>query len=726
MEKTLVIVESPAKAKTIGRYLGKMYRIAASVGHIRDLPSSVMGVDVKRNFTPQYIPMKGKNKVIRELQSLSEESESVLIATDPDREGEAIGWHLTTLLHIDPSSCCRIAFNEITEQAVITAVKKARPIDMNLVNAQQARRILDRLVGYELSPLLWKKIKKGLSAGRVQSVAVKMIIDRELEIEAFCPEEYWNLVAEFSKIETVDSFKAKYYGILKNNKPSKRTIHHEAEKNLVMEQVREKTPFVHSINKGNRKKHPYPPFTTSTLQQESSKLLGFSAKKTMSIAQQLYEGVDLGAMGQTALITYMRTDSVRSSADAIQEVRDVIKNNFSDSHLPKNPKLYKNKKNSQDGHEAIRPAHFNLSPESIHQYVSNDQFKLYRFIWNRFMASQMTDASVDTVAVDVLMGDHLFRTTGETIVFPGFLAVWGGGNTNKPKEKSEAEIHDESRSSDSLIENLIPDLKISDSLECKSISSEQKFTQPPPRYTEASLIKLLEEKGIGRPSTYAPTISTILDRKYIEKESKNLVPTQLGKVVNTLLEENFKNIVDPYFTAEMEKSLDLVEDGCLDWVELLRGFYPDFHEKVVHANQRVEKVQMEDKVLSDPCPECGGVLVEKDGRYGKFIACKNFPQCKYTKNIDEKINAKCPLCGSGIIAKRSRKHNGSKFYICDKQGSNPACEFISWNLPLENKYCKECGSYLVLKRFRDKAYPQCSNKDCTSKNHKQKKETQDQ
>lgn len=718
MKRILVIVESPAKAKTIGRYLGEKYRIAASVGHIRDLPSSIMGVDTKNNFKPQYIPMKGKDKIIKELKSLALDSDQILIATDPDREGEAIGWHIATILKIDPKSQCRITFNEITETAVKTAVEHPRPLNMDLVNAQQARRILDRLVGYELSPLLWQKVKKGLSAGRVQSVATKIIVDKEEEIQAFKPEEYWNLTAELSKKKQESTFKAKYHGILANDKVSKQKVSNEQEKDVVLKEIKDKAFLVHEVKKGNKKKTPYAPFTTSTLQQDASRILGFTSKKTMSVAQQLYEGVELGTMGQTALVTYIRTDSVRSSTEAIDEIRQLIGQKYGDEYISKTVRNFKNKNKTQDGHEAIRPAHFDILPDSINTILSFDQYRLYKLIWNRFMASQMSDASVDTVTVDISVDRHVFRAVGETVKFPGYLAAYGELSA-KPVEKEEDDSEDETAKA---VAEKIPELSVGEELDCKNLSNEQKFTLPPARYTEATLIKTLEEKGIGRPSTYAPTISTILERKYIDKDKKYLVPTSLGKIVTEMLKGSFENIVDVHFTAEMENSLDTVELGEKDWVELLKEFYPVFHERITQAMKTVEKVKMEEKLLEEKCPECQGPLVEKEGRFGKFIACKNYPECKYTKNIEEEAKGKCPLCGSGLYAKATKKARSSKFFVCDKKGTDPNCPFISWDLPLENKFCDVCKSYMVLKRFKGKAYPRCGNKDCTTNQRKAKKE----
>ncbi|MDD4326982.1 MAG: type I DNA topoisomerase [Eubacteriales bacterium] len=709
MRKTLVIVESPAKAKTIGRYLGNNYRIAASVGHIRDLPSTIMGVDVRRNFTPVYIPMKGKDKVIKELKTLAADSENVLIATDPDREGEAIAWHIAVILKIDPASDCRITFNEITENSVKSAVSMPRPIDMDLVNAQQARRILDRLVGYELSPLLWSKVRKGLSAGRVQSVATRMVVDREEEINSFIPEEYWLLTALLSRMNESESFKSSFAGKKEAGKFRKIRIKDEEQKNKILEDIKGKDFIVDTVRKGTKKRKPYPPYTTSTLQQDASKVLGYSSKRTMSVAQQLYEGVELKDLGQTALLTYIRTDSVRSSDEAIAEIRDMISAEYGNEFIPSKNRHYSNKNKSQDAHEAIRPAHFDIVPDKVEYLLSKEQFKLYKLIWNRFMASQMSDAIIDTVNADIAAGVNIFRSSGEKVVFPGFLVLYNDFS----EEKSNTNKDD--NESDDLSENIaMPDLSEGDKLICRELKPEQKFTQPPARYTEASLIKALEEEGIGRPSTYAPTISTILDRNYVNKDGKQLKPTDLGSIVTSLLKSGFDNIVDLKFTAEMEKSLDTVEEGKIEWTGLLAEFYPGFHKQITDATANMEKVAVQRIVEGEKCPECGGELYEKEGRYGKFIACGNYPECKYTRDTENDIKTKCPLCGSSLLVKVSRKHKNSKFYVCDKKGNDPDCPFISWDLPAEGKTCEICGKYMVIRKFGRRSFVKCSDKECPS------------
>jgi DNA topoisomerase I len=725
MKRTLVIVESPAKAKTIGRYLGENYRIAASVGHIRDLPSTIMGVDTKKDYAPTYIPMKGKDKIIKELRSFAENSENVLIATDPDREGEAIAWHIATILKIDPSDNCRITFNEITEASVKSAVTKPRPIDMNLVNAQQARRILDRLVGYELSPLLWAKIRKGLSAGRVQSVATRMVVDREELIHAFVPEEYWNLSVLLRKMEHPSTFRATYHGRIEDGKVSKVRITNEEQKNTIVSEIGDHPFSVYSVKKGNKKRKPYAPFTTSTLQQDASRALGYTSKKTMSVAQQLYEGIELGNLGQTALVTYIRTDSVRSSAEAVDEIRNLIMNEYGESYLPARPKTYSNKNKTQDAHEAIRPAHFDITPDSIENLLSRDQYRLYKLIWNRFMASQMSDASVDTVTADIRVGDHIFRATGETVVFPGYLILYkdfseeksedgeGQSNDDAATGRPDAANEDEKKSVEK-----IPELTVPEPLMCSSRNAEQKFTLPPARYTEATLIKSLEEDGIGRPSTYAPTISTVIERNYIEKDGKYLVPTQLGTVVTGMLKSGFENIVDLHFTADMENRLDTVETGEKGWVELLGEFYPTFHQQILDASKSLEKVSVQTVIEGEVCPECGGELHLKEGKFGRFIACSKYPDCKYTRDSAGSVKSHCPLCGSGLLAKTSAKYKNNKFYVCDKKGSDPQCPFISWDLPLDDRKCEVCGKYMVLKRFGKRTFPKCSDKECSANKRK--------
>lgn len=711
MERKLVIVESPAKAKTIGRYLGKEYRISASVGHIRDLPSSTIGVDVKKNFKPTYINMKGKEKVIRELKDLAKDSEQVYIATDPDREGEAIAWHIAGILGIDANSACRISFNEITLKAVQAAITEPRPIDLDLVNAQQARRILDRLVGYELSPLLWKKIRKGLSAGRVQSVATRMVVDRENEISAFIKEEYWNLTAELTPKDVSFPFKSRYHGRKKGAKVERIKLTCKEETDAVLADIKSSPFVVDTIKKGSKQRNPFAPFTTSTLQQEAARRLSFTSKKTMSIAQQLYEGVEIAGQGQVALVSYIRTDSVRISDDALTMARTLIRERYGEHYVPRTPRKYANKSSAQDAHEAIRPAHFELSPDSLHSSLSNDQFRLYKLIWDRFLSSQMSPAEVDTVSLDIVNAQHIFRTQGETIRFPGFLAAYADITEDASEDDEKATGKEK-----------LPELAEGQELTLLKLVPEQKFTLPPARYTEATLIKAMEERGIGRPSTYAPTISTILDRSYVEKQSKYLCPTELGTIVSTLLSANFNNIVDVTFTAKMEEMLDEIELGKKNWVTVLSEFYPAFHEQIVRAMEEVKKVEMIEEKTGEKCPVCGeGELLIKEGRYGKFVACSNFPECKYTKNIEVVVKGTCPICGSGLVSHVSRKFKNRTFYTCDKNGTDAECKFISWDLPIEGQACETCGSYMVWKRFRGKSYPKCGNRECPTNARKSKK-----
>ena len=707
MGKTLVIVESPAKAKTISRYLGPGYKVTASVGHIRDLPASTLGVDVKNDFKPRYITMRGKEKVVREIKGLQENSKDVILATDPDREGEAIAWHLAQALGLDENGNCRIAFNEITKHSVEAALEDPHPIDMNLVNAQQARRILDRLVGYELSPLLWKKIRKGLSAGRVQSVTTKIIVDREREIKSFKPEEYWLLTAFLKKVKTDPSFRVRYYGEKEGAKAKRVKLNNEQETKALLDDLQGKDYLVDKVNKKESKRQSKPPYTTSTLQQEASRKLGFTSSRTMRIAQQLYEGVNLQSHGPTALITYLRTDSFRISPEAAGAARSYIKKNHGDDFLPPKSRFFKNKKAAQNAHECIRPTHFDLPPQSVRDQLTNEQFRLYKLIWDKFISSQMAAAIFDTVTADITAYSHVFRVKGETLKFAGWMKQYG------------FEVEDTEEESDELSKEILPDLEEGDRLIFDKLETEQKFTNPPPRYTEASLIRTLEDLGIGRPSTYAPTIATILNRKYVEKDGRSLEPTDLGFLVTEMLEDNFKSIIDTTFTAEMEEKLDEVEEGKKDWIKLLKEFYPPFHASVEQAEQTIEKIEIPDVPINEQCPDCKkGELVIKHGRYGKFIACNRYPDCKYTRAIEIYVDGKCPKCGSGILEKTTRKRRSSKFYVCDKK-LDPKCDFISWDIPLD-KTCPECGAYMVKKKFRRKFYEACSNPDCPS-NQKRKK-----
>jgi DNA topoisomerase-1 len=706
MSKSLVIVESPAKAKTIARYLGDDYILRSSVGHIRDLPSGTIGVNVNNDFKPLYINMPGKEKIVRDLKTQAEKADKVLLATDPDREGEAIARHLAHILDLNPEDDIRISFNEITASSVKEAVENPRPIDANLFYAQQARRILDRLVGYELSPLLWQKIRKGLSAGRVQSVATRLIVIREREIDAFVPEEYWLLSAYLRREAKEKEFFSRYHGEMVEGKvKAHRPGSHEEVSELIKD-IKSHDFIVDNVKKGTRQRRPYAPYTTSTLQQDASRVLGFTAKRTMRAAQQLYEGVELGAGGQTSLVTYIRTDSVRVSKASVDSARDYIKAKHGADYLPDKAPYYKNKKAAQDAHEAIRPSHFDKSPEEVQDYLTRDQFKLYELIWNRFISSQMKPARYSTLRVDILAGTHLFRSNGEILLFPGWLLQMGALDLPSQTKKD----------ADDVVSMDMPELKEGMKLLLDRLEPEQKFTQPPGRYTEASLIKELESLGIGRPSTYAPTISTIQDRQYVEREGRTLFPTDLGILVTDLLEENFRNIVDTDFTAQMEDKLDDVEAGKEDWVKVLSDFYGPFHEQIETAKTSIEKIEIPDEPTGRSCPECKeGELVIRMGRYGKFIACDRYPDCKYTETIFEEAPAKCPLCESQVVIRKSKR--GRTFYTCDKS-NDKECKFIDWNLPIDGKNCPECGSYMVERNYRGKKSEMCSNKECPTRKKK--------
>ncbi|MCQ2532279.1 MAG: type I DNA topoisomerase [Saccharofermentans sp.] len=712
MGKNLVIVESPAKAKTIERYLGVNYKVTATVGHFRDLPTNSMGVNVNNNFKPLYID---KNvKVKKELIALANDADFVYIATDPDREGEAIAWHVAHVLKIDPATCCRVTFNEITKKAVKDAIDHPRSIDMDLVNAQQARRVLDRLVGYELSPLLCKKIRNGLSGGRVQSVVTRIVMDRDAEIDAFVSEDYWLVSSIVTPSETKDSFKLRYLGTKNGNsidKPKNGRILTQEEADAVTADVKGNPFNVDMVKKGKGARKPAPPFTTSTMQQEASRRLGFTTSMTTRIAQQLYEGVEIQGQGQTALVTYIRTDSVRVSEEAVAASRELINETYGKEYVCPYKREFKNRNSSQDAHEAIRPSHFDLSPDKVKSSLSNEQYKLYKLIWERFLASQMADAVTHTVTVEASCGTRVFRAQGETIVFPGFLEAY-------------ADISSDSKDTDDEKNDkiLLPELSEGQTLKNLETICDKKQTLPPPHYTEATLIKAMEENGIGRPSTYSKTISTVLDRKYVDKEGKALLITELGKVVTNMIGDNFNEIVDVTFTASMENQLDDVEEGKKDWVVLLSEFYPDFHKKIVDANNSIEAVKIEDEKIGEACPECGGDLVIKNGRNGKFIACSNFPKCTFTRNIEATVKSHCPLCGSGLLLRKTKKGRKT-FYVCDKQGSKSDCEFISWDLPIDGKKCETCGSYMILRRFRGRTYPSCANTECSTHSRKKKSDS---
>ncbi|MGI5905012.1 MAG: type I DNA topoisomerase [Candidatus Pararuminococcus gallinarum] len=682
----LVIVESPAKAKTIQKYLGKDYDVVASMGHIRDLPKSRLGVDVEHNFEPHYIAIKGKEEIIRNLKAKAKKSDHIYLATDPDREGEAISWHLAHLLKIPTDDENRVTFNEITKSGVQSGMEHPRKIDQDLVDAQQARRILDRIVGYKISPFLWKKIKSGLSAGRVQSVAVRLIVDREEEIRAFKPEEYWSIDAKLSAKGSRKVFGAK----LHSKDGEKIEIKNEEQANAILADL-EGTPFVvGSVKKGVRKKTPAPPFITSTLQQEASRRLGFQARRTMKAAQELYEGVDVEGMGPTGLITYMRTDSLRISDEARAEAETFILEKYGKQYLPQTRRVYKTKSSAQDAHEAIRPAMPSLTPDRVKSSLSSDQYKLYKLIWERFIASQMATALLNTVSADINAKNYTFKASGYSVKFDGFTVLY---------EESKEEDNEES--------GVLPPLVVGDPLKVKSLDGTQHFTQPPPRYTEASIIKALEENEIGRPSTYAPTISTILTRGYVEREGKQLKPTALGEITTKVMSENFANIVDVAFTAKMEKDLDRVELGKADWVKTLDRFYKDFAKTLETAEKNMDgtKIKVPDEETDVVCELCGRKMVIKNGRYGKFLACPGFPECRNTKKIVQETPGICPLCKGKILAKKSK--NGKSYFGCE---NNPKCSFMTWDEPLEEK-CPKCGTSLFKKRGKNgKIY--CGNDTC--------------
>jgi len=683
MASNLVIVESPAKAKTIEKYLGKDYEVIASMGHLRDLPAKTMGVDIENNFEPKYQVMAERKDLVKKLTELSKKSDNVYLATDPDREGEAISWHIANILNIDEGKKCRVTFNEITKTAVTAAIKEPRQIDISLVDAQQARRILDRIVGYKLSPLLWKKIRKGLSAGRVQSVSVRIICDREDEINRFVPEEFWTIEAEL-KNDSNSKLVTKYYG--KNGKKFEITNGKDAKN--ICDEIKASAFSVADIKKTTKKRYAQPPFITSTLQQDASRKLNFTSKKTMSVAQTLYEGVDVAGMGLVGLITYMRTDSLRIANEAIEGAKEYVIKNIGENYYPAKPNFYKKKgQNTQDAHEAIRPTYIDLEPDKIKSSLSNDQYKLYKLIWNRFVSSQLKPAEFAVLTVEIeakgAKNVYNFRSTAQKMTFDGYLKFY-------------VDLSDEEEE-----QSKIPELSANESLSLEKLNDKQNFTSPPARYTEASLIKALEEKGIGRPSTYAPTIHTILTREYIEKESKSIKPTQLGIIITELMKKNFSNIVDEKFTANMEDKLDDIESDGKDWHKVLDEFYGDFKTSLEKADESVEKMHETSDVL---CDNCGRNMIIKSGRFGKFLACPNYPECKSTKPIVKEIlTSPCPKCGNKILEKKSK--GGKAFYGCEKY---PDCNFASWDLPT-GKSCEKCGEYMVKKKF-GKVY--CSNAEC--------------
>ncbi|MEG2570831.1 MAG: type I DNA topoisomerase [Clostridia bacterium] len=684
----LVIVESPAKAKTIGKYLGSKYKVKASMGHLRDLPKSELGVDIEGGFIPKYIAIKGKGDLISELRKLAKASDMVYLATDPDREGEAISWHLKELLKLNDENTKRVTFNEITKKVVTESMKNPREIDKNLVDAQQARRVLDRIVGYKLSPLLWKKIRRGLSAGRVQSIATRLVCDKEAEVLAFIPREYWSLDIKLDRIApNMGCVLAHLHG----NRDGKLEPENEEQTNAIIAAV-EKAQFeVSEIKKAKKQRSPAPPFITSTLQQEASRKLNMAPKRTMAIAQQLYEGVEIAGQGTTGLITYMRTDSLRLSDEAVYAARDFIKEKFGEEYCPKSFRVYKSKGSAQDAHEAIRPTYAHMDPEEIKGDLTPDQYKLYKIIWSRFIACQMENAVYDTISIDISADEYIFRATSSAIVFKGFSAVYAIAREDEEEENS------------------IPDLKENEKLDLNELVPGQHFTLPPARYTEASLIRAMEENGVGRPSTYAPTISTILDREYVIKDGRNLKPTPLGEVVNGLMVDKFKDIVDVEFTAHMEETLDEVEAGKISWKETLKNFYESFAKDLEQAeiDLKDERLKVPDEVTDVICELCGKNMVVKSGRFGKFLACPGYPDCKNTKPIVEETPGVCPTCGGKILKKKSK--NGYYYFGCEKF---PDCKFMTWDVPQADK-CQACGHSMYKRSGRGEKKIFCANPECS-------------
>ena len=695
-KNNLVIVESPAKAKTIGKYLGPGYVVKASMGHVRDLPKSKIGVEIENDFTPNYQPIKGKEEIISDLKAAAKASEKVFLATDPDREGEAISWHLKELLELPDEKACRVTFNEITKRVVSQSIAAPRSIDMDLVDAQQARRLLDRIVGYQLSPLLWKKIRRGLSAGRVQSVATRLVCDREEEINAFRPEEYWTLDVELDRIApNLGGFTAQFYG-----RDKKVELHSEDEVNAVVQAVRGSSFAVTGVKRQDKSRNPAPPFITSTLQQEASRKLNMTPRRTMSIAQQLYEGVDIAGEGTVGLITYMRTDSLRLSDEALDAAKQFIHNRYGAEYYPEKTRVFKTKSGAQDAHEAIRPSDVNLTPESIKKDLTGEQYRLYKLIWSRFLACQMAAAVYDSVSIEVESAGYTFHASHSSIKFSGFTAVYEEGRDDD----------------DEPTQSPLPDLSEGEKLNLKEMKPEQHFTQPPVRYTEATLIKALEEKGIGRPSTYAPTISTILDREYVVKDGKYLRTTPLGEVVTGLMKDKFKDIVDFSFTANMEEQLDKVESGDVNWKQLLKDFYGDFSAELAQAEQDLdgERIKVPDEVSEEVCDICGRNMVVKSGRFGRFLACPGYPECTFTKPLVVEMPGKCPSCGGRILKKTSR--NGYTYYGCEFNASKDEakkCTFMTWDVPVKDN-CPVCGWTMFKKAGRGAKKPYCINEACTA------------
>ena len=683
----LVIVESPSKAKTIGKYLGTDYTVKASMGHLRDLPKSTMGVDLEGNFQPHYIPVRGKEALIKELKAESAKAQTVYLATDPDREGEAISWHLKELLELPDDKAKRVTFNEITQKVVKESIAHPRDIDYNLVDAQQARRVLDRIVGYELSPLLWKKVRRGLSAGRVQSVATRLVVDRENEIRAFQPKEYWSLDVNLTRQGKPGSFVAHYYG-----SPKKQELENQEQTQKVIADITGRDFTVTNVKKAEKKRSAAPPFTTSTLQQEASRKLGFTPKKTMMVAQQLYEGVDVADEGTLGLITYMRTDSLRLSEEAMAAAADFIRHRYGDSYYYGGFHTFKTKGNAQDAHEAIRPTHVELDPDEIRSSLTPDQYKLYKLIWSRFLATQMANAVFDTVAIDTECAGHVFRSTHQSMRFPGFIAVYEEGRDDEAEAVGAA----------------LPDLQMGEKCTGSGYKPEQHFTQPPARYTEATLVKAMEEKGVGRPSTYAATVSTIQDREYVVKEDKRLLPTALGEIVTGLMLERFQDIIDVEFTANMENKLDAVEEGKQAWKDLIADFYQGFHRELEDAEKALEGVRLKvpEEETDEVCELCGRKMVIKMGRFGKFLACPGFPECRNTKPLVERMPGRCPKCGNGLLKRKSKR--GFAYYACEMGAE---CGFMTWDVPTAED-CPECGQTLFKKSGRGRMKPFCVNEKC--------------
>ena len=696
MADKLIIVESPAKANTIKKFLGGNTKVMASMGHIRDLPKSKLGVDTEHDFEPEYINIRGKGDLIKSLKKEAKSAKKVYLATDPDREGEAIAWHLAHILEIPEDSDCRVTFNEITKETVQKSIKEPRKIDMNITDAQQARRVLDRIVGYKMSPVLWKKVKRGLSAGRVQSVAVKLIVDREEEIEKFIPEEYWNIYATLLEPKSKRNFQATFYG----KEGKKVELHKQEEVENILKEIEKGKYIVTEIKKGEKKRTPAPPFTTSTMQQEASRKLGFTLKKTMSVAQGLYEGVHVGEKGTVGLITYMRTDSTRISEEARTAAKIHITEEYGANYYEN--RYYKTKQNAQDAHEAIRPTYIELEPEKIKEFLNNDQYKLYRLIYNRFIASQMSQAIYDTISANIKVENYDFKASGQTLKFKGFMTLYVETLENETEEEDSS----------------IPELVLNQEVKKEKLDPKQSFTQPPPRYTEASLVKALEEKGIGRPSTYSPTITTILERRYIQKEQKQLIPTDLGKIVNQLLVENFPNIINVEFTAQIEEEFDEVAEGKEPWKKVIREFYGPFKQIVEKVEKELEHVELVEEVSDVPCEKCGRMMVIKYGKYGKFLACPGYPECKNAKPIIETIDVPCPVCGGVVQVKKTKR--GRKFYICE---NNPnSCQYISWNQPKVGEEWKpeEKSTTAKTTKKRNTTKKKSTTKKTTKKNTKKK------